>query len=116
MEMIVLADEIIAMIRYIIEGVSIDPNSLALDAIRRVKPGESYLTDDHTLDNWRAALFFPKLLSRERFESWERSGRPDMLSRLNKTARDILVRHQVPPLSDETEKEINAVLLERKTL
>jgi trimethylamine--corrinoid protein Co-methyltransferase len=114
-EMIVLADEIISMVQYIVEGVSVDPNSLALDAIRRIKPGASYLTDDHTLDNWRGALFFPKLLNRERFESWEKGGRLNMSSRLNQTAREILARHQVPPLSDGAEKEINAVLEERRT-
>jgi len=113
--MIVLADEIIAMVRYIVEGVSVDPNSLALDAIRRIKPGANYLTDEHTLDNWRGALFFPKLLNRERFESWEKSGRLDMSSRLNKAAREILARHRVPPLSDSAEKEIDAVLEERRT-
>jgi len=116
MEMIILVDEIISMVRYIGEGISVTPGTLALDAIRRVKPGSGYLTDDHTLDYWRKALFIPKLLNRERFENWIAAGGSGMFARLNQTAREILAHHRVQPLSKDTERAIAAVFEERKIL
>lgn len=112
-EMIVAADEMIAMARYVVGGVRIDENALALDAIADVTPGKGFLDSDHTLANWRSSLFLPRMLDRRRYESWCKDGRPDMYSRANRRARDILSSHEPEPLPAAAEAVIEDVLAER---
>jgi trimethylamine--corrinoid protein Co-methyltransferase len=113
MEMLVIADEIIRMTRFLMEGVAVNETTLALDAIARVRPGAGFLADDHTLDNWRWAQWRPALIDRSRYDRWVERGRKDMFTRANERAREILAEHEVPPLPQEAEAVIAEVLAER---
>jgi trimethylamine--corrinoid protein Co-methyltransferase len=113
MEMLVMADEIIDMTRFVMEGVVVDESTLALDAIARVRPGGGFLTDDHTLDHWRTAQWRPGLLDRQRYDRWVKRGSKDLFTRANERAREILAEHEVEPLPEEAEKVIDEILERR---
>ena len=113
-EMLIIADEIIRMTRFMMEGMTVNETTLALDAISRIRPGGGFLADNHTLDNWRWAQWTPDLISRQRYDSWVEAGSRDMFVRANERARKILDEHEVPSLSDEAEAVIAEVLAERK--
>jgi trimethylamine--corrinoid protein Co-methyltransferase len=113
-EMLIIADEIIRMTRFMMEGVTINETTLALDAVNRIRPGGGFLADDHTLDNWRWAQWAPDLISRQRYETWSEAGSKDLFMRANERARKILNEHEVPPLSDEVEAVIAEILAERR--
>jgi trimethylamine--corrinoid protein Co-methyltransferase len=114
MEMLVIADEIIGMTRFLMNGLDVNRETLALDAIARVAPGEGFLADDHTMDNFRTAQWAPKLLDRWQYDVWQEAGSKDMFTRANERAREILAEHEVPPLPEEAEKVIAELLEERK--
>ena len=113
MEALVIADEIIRESRYLTGGLDINPTTLALDAIARVKPGGGFLADDHTLDNFRTSQWIPRMIDRSRYDSWKAAGSKDMFTRANERARKILAEHQVTPLSEDTEAVIAEILAER---
>ncbi|MGD2159161.1 MAG: trimethylamine methyltransferase family protein, partial [Anaerolineales bacterium] len=113
MEMLVIADEIISMTRFFLEGVPINRETLALDAIARIEPGGGFLADDHTLDNFRTAQWAPRLLDRKQYDVWDADGAKDMYTRANELARSILSDHEVPPLPESAETVINEVLGKR---
>lgn len=113
MEMLVIADEIIRMTRFLMEGLPVDRESLALDAIARVEPGAGFLADDHTLDNFRTAQWAPSIIDRNQYDVWRESGSKDMFQRANERAKQILADHQVPPLPDDAERVIADILAER---
>lgn len=112
-EMLVIADEIIRMTRFMMEGLSINDKTLALDAIARAKPGSGFLADDHTLDNWKWAQWAPKVIDRKLHHSWVEAGSKDMFTRANDFVRKILEKHEMLPLQDEVETVIADVLAER---
>ena len=112
-ELLVIADEIISMTRYLMEGVAINETSLALDAIARVRPGGGFLADNHTLDNWRWAQWMPSLIDRRRYDSWKDSGSKDMFARANERVKQLLGEHAVPPVPEEAEAVFEDVLAER---
>ena len=114
MEALVIADEIIREARFLTGGMDINPTTLALDAIARIKPGGGFLADDHTLDNFRTSQWIPKMIDRSRYDSWITSGSKDMYTRANERAREILAEHQVTPLSETAEAVIAEVLAERE--
>lgn len=115
MEMLVIADEIIRMVRFYMEGVRVDKNTLALEAIDRVMPGGGFLADEHTMNNFRTAQWLPDLIDRRRHDAWKAAGSKDMFTRANERAQKILAAHQVPPLPDEAETMFADILSERNS-
>ncbi len=114
MEMIVMVDEIIREVRFIMEGVEVSERTLAREAIGRVIPGSGFLADDHTLDNWRWAQWLPKLIDRSRYDNWVEAGSKSLSERANDRARTILTEHRVAPLPEAAEQAISEVLKRRK--
>jgi trimethylamine--corrinoid protein Co-methyltransferase len=113
MEMLVIADEIIRMTRFLMDGVVINESTLALDAIAHIRPGGGFLADDHTLDNWKWAQWQPRVIDRNRYDLWVERGSKDMFVRANERARKILEEHETPPLPEEAKTVIAEVLAER---
>ena len=113
MEMIILVDEAVSISRYILNGIAVDSSSIALDAIRRVKPGKGFLDDDHTLHYWKKAQYLTNRMDRKVYENWKKDGNMDMFSRLNEEAKKILETHKVPELGENVEKVIEEVLKQR---
>jgi trimethylamine--corrinoid protein Co-methyltransferase len=100
LEMVTLADELIAMARHFTQGIPVNTATLALDALQRVKNAGAkgiFLTDDHTFDHFEEALFLPNLLDRSRYDTWVTDGSPDLYQRSNTKARDLLAAHQLEP-------------------
>jgi trimethylamine--corrinoid protein Co-methyltransferase len=115
MEMLVMTDEIIRDVRFVMDGVEVSELTLAREAIHRAVPGGGFLADEHTLDNWKWAQWRPKVIDRMRYDNWRKKGSRDMAARANERARDILDEHKVPPLPDEADRVISDVLRERST-
>lgn len=113
MEALVIADEIIRETRFLTEGLEINQTTLALDVIDRIKPGTGFLVDKHTLKNFRTSQWIPKIIDRNRYDSWKTAGSKDMYTRANERAREILAEHEVAPLPGDAEVVIKDVLAKR---
>ena len=113
LEMITMANELIAMSRFYVQGIPVNDGTLALEAIERVGrggPGSIFLMDDHTYDHFMEALFLPKLLDRSRYDAWENEGAMDLYKRCNMEAKRILLEHEVDSKPDAVLKEIEQIL------
>ena len=73
-EMAVICDEMVNMIQRVLEGIRFNEETLAVDVIRAVGPGGSFLDQDHTFRHFRKELFFPKLFRRLTIEEWMNDG------------------------------------------
>lgn len=116
LEMVTMVNELIAMSRFFIAGITVNEETLALKAIERVAtgaPSSIFLMDDHTFEHFMQAQFLPKLLDRSRYDSWEESGSFDLYKRCNIEAKRILSDHQVEPKSTEVLKGIKQMLQPR---
>jgi len=113
LEMVTMANELVAMSRFFTGGIPVTEETLAIEAIERVSsggPGSIFLMDDHTFEHFMQAQFLPKLLDRSRYDSWEEAGATDLYKRCNIEAKRILSEHQVVPKSDEVLKGIEQIL------
>jgi trimethylamine--corrinoid protein Co-methyltransferase len=116
LEMVTMADELIAMSRFFTGGIPVNEGTLALEAIERVStggPGSIFLMDDHTFEHFMQAQFLPKLLDRSRYDAWEEAGALDLYKRCNIAAKRILTEQCPEPKSDEVLKGIAKVLKSR---
>jgi len=113
LEMLVMADELVAMSRFFTEGLPINKDTLALDVIDRVASGGEqsiFLTDDHTMNHFKEAHFHPKLINRSRYDSWKDAGAGDLYARCNAEAKRILSKHTVEPKPAGVLSEIEKLL------
>ncbi len=113
LEMVTMANELVAMSRFFVNGIPVGRETLALDAIERVAkggPGSIFLMDDHTFEHFMQAQFLPVLLDRSRYDAWLSAGGEDLYRRCNAEAKRILAEHHVEPKPDEVLKEISAIL------
>jgi trimethylamine--corrinoid protein Co-methyltransferase len=99
--MLVMGNEVIGMAKRFIEGIQVDPETLARDVIEKVGPGGHYLQEKHTVRHMRNELWMPSLLTRQHRDVWQTEGAKDMAQRVGERVQGLVEGHQVPPLSDE---------------
>jgi trimethylamine--corrinoid protein Co-methyltransferase len=112
LETVTMNNELVAMSRSFVEGITIDEVNLAFDAIERVanEAGSLFLMDDHTFEYFMKAQFLPRLLDRARYDAWQESGEMDMYQRCNAEAKRVLAEHQVEPKPGAVLDEIDRIL------
>jgi trimethylamine--corrinoid protein Co-methyltransferase len=109
-EMVVMANELIGMIKRIMRGLKINSKTLAEDVINQVGPGGEYLTHEHTLRHFREEFWFPEFINRDNLSLWQEKGRSQLIQRLNEKAKQILQNHKPTPLPDDIRKRISRSL------
>jgi trimethylamine--corrinoid protein Co-methyltransferase len=109
LEMIVANDEVISMVKCIMKGVDIKPETLALDVIAQVgSSGGNYMDEDHTFRHFREN-WFPGLANRDNHEQWMAAGGLSLGDKANQRVLHILEEHKPKPLSPEIVAELDAM-------
>ncbi|RPI78160.1 MAG: hypothetical protein EHM41_26200, partial [Chloroflexi bacterium] len=100
--------EIFSMVHKMMEGIVVDDETLALDAIARVGPGGNFLSQRHTLKHMKE-LWLPQFMDRRSYNVWEdkRDGAQDWA--LEK-ARHILETHQPQPFDPSLSHELGKII------
>ncbi len=108
----VLDNEFIGSIQRIRKGFAADEDALAVDVVASVMDGtRNYLGQKHTMKHLKGGeVALTKLAERGNWEAWERGGKKSILERTEAEAERILREHQVPPLEDAQERELDALL------
>jgi len=114
MEMVCLGNEMASLARHVSRGIRVEPEDFALDVIDEVGPGGMFLSTDHTFENFRKEFWFPKVLARGTFDSWQQSGSKSIFQRLNEQARDIMVNYEPSRLPEEVTLRLNQIIEERE--
>ncbi|MBC8235798.1 trimethylamine methyltransferase family protein [bacterium] len=110
LDMLVMSDEIISMVRHITRGIEVNEETLAVDVIDEVKPGGNFLETEHTFKHYRREFWFPKLMDRRNHGDWVEAGGETLGDRANDKVKNILATHTVPPLSKEVREKIEDIL------
>jgi trimethylamine--corrinoid protein Co-methyltransferase len=98
LEMVTMGNELVAMCKFFVQGIPVNEDTLAIDAIRRVGTGESgeiFLSDEHTFKHFRTAQFLPRLLNRSYYDEWVKEGGMDLYKRCNLETKRVLAEHEV---------------------
>ncbi len=109
LELTVLSDEIVSMVKRIMGGIPMQADDLALEVIREVGPGGDFLSHDHTLRHFRAN-FVPGLLDRRNWEAWSKRGAARTSQRLTARVKRILAEHQPAPVPEQAKQEIRKII------
>jgi trimethylamine--corrinoid protein Co-methyltransferase len=110
-DMLVMCDEVIGMAKHILGGVTVTPETLAVDVIERVGPGGHYLTQEHTRRHFRSDLWFPRLMDRQQRRAWEASGAQTLGERVRARVVEILREHEPEGLAEGVEAALREVVV-----
>ena len=102
----VIDDEIAQLLKRVKRGVVFDEDSLALDVIKQVKPGGSFMLSPHTRQRMKTEAVLTRLSDREARETWEKHGALDTQARAMQRVRDILAQSSTAVFADETEHRV----------
>lgn len=96
---LVMDNDFARMIKYAVNGILVNDETLAVDAIKEVGIGKHFLDHDTTFKYMRDQSQ-PESIDRSIREEWEQSGGSDIYQRASEKARDILENHKPEPLPD----------------
>ena len=108
---LVLDNEFAKMIKFLLNGIPVNDETLAIDVIREVGIGKDFLSHGHTYSHMRSQSQ-PVLIDRNMREDWEASGSTDIHRRAMDKARHILETHKPDPLPDDVLAALRSIVEE----
>jgi trimethylamine--corrinoid protein Co-methyltransferase len=110
-------NEIVASIRRLVRGFTADEQALAVEVTAAVMDiasqsrGRSFLDQRHTVRYLRAGeVLVTRLAERRSWEAWNHAGRESMAQRAQAEAERLLAEHEVPPLTEVQEQELDEIM------
>jgi len=107
---LVIDNEINGMVGRILDGITVTEKTLAVDVITEVGPSGNFLRTRHTQRMWRQEQFLPELADRLGYATWKAQGSRDITERARERALEIVRTHQVPPLPEEQNRELDRIV------
>ena len=107
---LVIDDEIAAMVKRIVSGVSLDDDLMGVDLIKKVGIGNNFLTQRHTLNNIETEQVQATIIDRRMRGAWEKKGSKSLIESANQRAEQLLKTHEPKPLSENLIKELKRIV------
>jgi trimethylamine---corrinoid protein Co-methyltransferase len=107
LEAAVIDDEMIGLIKHIVRGYEVTPETLAFDVMREVIPtGGMFLADMHTVREMRkGAIWVPTL-----GDSAADPSQANVVARARARVTEILRKHEVAPLPDDVLRHLDEIV------
>ena len=113
-EKFVMDADQLGVLHKLAEGVTVDENAQALDALREVGPGGHYLGCAHTQANFKSAFWRTELLDYKPFETWEEEGARDTQALASVRVKRMLDTYQQPAMDPAIAESLAAYVARRK--
>ena len=113
---LVMDNEFVKMIKFLLRGISVSDEPLAVDVIREVGAFNDFLCHDHTLKHLRTAQSQGELIDRRNYQQWKDTGATDMPQRAAEEARHIIETHKPEPLPSTVVKTLRSIVEEAEDM
>ncbi|MBW2704936.1 MAG: trimethylamine methyltransferase family protein [Deltaproteobacteria bacterium] len=107
---LVIDDEIAAMVKRIVNGISLDDELMGVDLIKKVGIGNNFLTQRHTLNHLESEQVQATIIDRRMRGAWEKRGSKSLIQSANQKAAELLKTHEPQPLPQELIKELKRIV------
>lgn len=109
---LVMDNEFAEMIKFMLNGVPVRQDTLALNVINEVGQFKEFVSHQHTFDNMRKHQTYPRFIDRNNREVWELGGKTSIYERAWETATEILETHKPEPLPQDVQDTIRGIVEE----
>ena len=100
LEMLVLCNETVGVVKRFLRGYEINSETLALDVIERVGPAGNFFSDEHTFKHFKGELTPVQHLNRQNYDGWQAAGGLSFGEGANQWIRERLAKSEDPSLPD----------------
>lgn len=97
-----------------LSGVTVDDNTLAMDAFAEVPAGGHFFGCAHTMANYQTAFWDSTLSDNDPFEKWELNGSENIMTRANRYWKKQLAEFEAPPLDVAVREALEDFVARRK--
>jgi len=104
----VIDDEVAQMMKRVKRGISFTDEDLAVDLIKQVGPGGSYIVAKHTINRMKTEAVMTKIADRDARSIWEKKGSMDAQAHAMKKVKDIMSANTAPLISPEVDAQLKA--------
>ncbi|MEZ5637233.1 MAG: trimethylamine methyltransferase family protein [Burkholderiaceae bacterium] len=95
-------------------GVTVDDNTLAIDAFKEVGPGSHFLGCAHTMANYTTAFFDSTISDDRPWETWSEDGSSDSAKRANTRWKASLAEYQAPAIDEAVDESLRDYVARKK--
>jgi len=107
---LVIDDEISAMVKRIVGGISVERELMGVDLIKKVGIGNDFLAHRHTLNHLKAEQIQATIIDRRMREEWVKEGSRSLIQTANQRAAQLLRSHEPKPLSQDLVNELKRIV------
>jgi len=108
-EQVLLDCDLFSLGAELLKGIIVDEEHLAVSVIDEVGAGNHFLAAKHTRKHMRER-WTSKFFSAATWQEWEAAGRPTPQDRANERVHEILATYEPPPLPDDVDRELQAIV------
>jgi trimethylamine--corrinoid protein Co-methyltransferase len=114
-EKFVMDADQLGTLHHLAQGVIMDTNGQAMDALREVGPGGHFLGCEHTQANFKSAFWRSDLFDYKPFETWAEEGARDTQALASIRVQKMLGDYQAPALDEGIRESLDAYVARRKS-
>lgn len=111
-EQLLIDQEIVKMIRRVLQGIAVNKDTIGLDVIKAVGASGNYLSQRHTLKYMKSEISTTNLINRRMRDNWQNAGGKDMPAVANEQVLEILENYKAKPLPEDVQKKIRSIVEE----
>ncbi len=104
----VIDDEVAQMMKRVKRGVNFSEDELAIDLIKQVGPGGSFIVAKHTMSRMKTEVVMTKLADRDPRTIWEKKGSTDIHARAMKRVKEIMTSNANSLIAPNIEESLRA--------
>jgi trimethylamine--corrinoid protein Co-methyltransferase len=104
----VIDDEVAQMMKRVKRGISFTDDDLALDLIKEIGPGGSYIKPKHTSARMKTEIVLTKIADRDARTIWEKKGSLDTHAHAMSKVKEIMSKNIEPLISPEVDAQLRA--------
>ena len=113
-EKFVMDADQLGTLHHLAQGIHMDTNGQAMDALREVGPGGHFLGCEHTQSNFKTAFWRSDLFDYKPFETWAEEGARDTQTLAAERVKKMLGDYVQPTLDEGKQEELDAFVATRK--
>jgi trimethylamine--corrinoid protein Co-methyltransferase len=113
-EKFVMDADQLGTLHHLAQGVMMDDNGQAMDALREVGPGGHFLGCEHTQQNFKSAFWRSDLFDYKPFETWYEEGARDTETLAANRVAKMIGDYQAPALDEGTRDAIDDYVARKK--
>ena len=113
-EKLVTDSDICGALHAYLDGMEVNDDTLAFDALAELGPGQHLFSTQHTLRHYETAYWDSALDDNPPWETWDEQGALDYAQRANARWKKLLAEYEAPPIDAATDEALKDFIARRK--